>query len=85
MLDAVMSGAFVNFARTGDPNCDGLPQWDKCQEGKLITMVFDDTCEAKVNLHDELLPLAQAYQPAFVPQPKPEEDEDEEGGSAWVF
>ena len=64
MLDAVMSGAFVNFARTGDPNCDGLPQWDKCEEGKLVTMVFDDTCEAKVNLHDELLPLAQAYKPA---------------------
>ena len=85
MLDAVMSGAFVNFARTGDPNCDGLPQWDKCAEGKLVTMVFDDTCEAKVNLHDELLPLAQAYKPAFVPQPKPAEDEDEEGGSAWVF
>ena len=48
-------------------------------------MVFDDTCEAKVNLHDELLPLAQAYKPAFVPQPKPAEDEDEEGGSAWSF
>ena len=26
MLDQVMSSAFVNFARTGDPNCEGLPR-----------------------------------------------------------
>lgn len=85
MLDSVMSGAFVNFARTGDPNCGGLPQWDKCEEGKVVTMVFDDVCEAKVNLHEELLPLALEYQPKYVPQPAPPEDEDGEGGNAWVF
>ncbi len=85
MLDAVMSGAFVNFAHTGDPNCDGLPQWDKCQEGKLITMVFDDVCEAKVNLHDELLPLLQQYKPKFEFHPHAVEDEDGESGNAWVF
>ena len=85
MLDAVMSGAFVNFARTGDPNCDGLPQWDKCQEGKLVTMVFDDVCETKVNLHDELLPLLQQYKPKFEFHPPAVEDEDGESGNAWVF
>ena len=85
MLDAVMSGAFVNFARTGDPNCGGLPQWDKCQEGKPVTMVFDDVCEAKVNLHDELLPLLQQYKPKFEFHPPAVEDEDGESGNAWVF
>ena len=85
LLDAVMSGAFVNFARTGNPNCPGLPQWDKCEEGKLVTMVFDDTCETKVNLHEELLPLLRQYKPKFEFRPHVAEDEDGESGNAWVF
>ena len=31
----VMSGAFVNFARTGNPNCQGLPQWSPAPRGSL--------------------------------------------------
>lgn len=85
MLDKVMSGAFVNFARTGNPNVEGLPQWDPCQEGKTITMVFDDVCTVKENMHDELLPLVEQYKPPFQFQPAPVEDEDGESGNAWVF
>ena len=86
MLNQVMSGAFVNFAKTGDPNCPGLPQWDRCQPGKMVTMVFDDVCEAKENLQEELLPLVLQYKPAPAPQPAPAPAEDEEeSGSAWVF
>ena len=86
MLNQVMSGAFVNFAKTGDPNCPGLPQWDRCQPGKMVTMVFDDVCEAKENLQEELLPLVLQYKPAPAPQPAPAPSEDEEeSGSAWVF
>ena len=65
MLDAVMSGAFVNFAHTGDPNCDGLPSGTSARRAKLITMVFDDVCEAKVNLHDELLPCCSSTSPSL--------------------
>lgn len=84
-LDAQMSGAFVRFARTGDPNGEGLPRWEKCQEGKMVTMVFGDTCYTQENMQDELLPLLQAYQPPFsLDFGVPAEEEDEEG-SAWVF
>lgn len=85
MLDRVMSGAFVNFARTGNPNTDGLPQWDPCSEGKLVTMVFDDQCQAKVNLNDELLPLVLQYKPSPKPQPAAVIEDEEESGNAWVF
>ena len=85
MLDSVMSGAFVNFAKTGNPNCPGLPQWDPCQDGKMVTMVFDDTCTVKENLHDELLPLVKQYKPPFHFHPMPADDDEEESGNAWVF
>lgn len=85
MLDHVMSGAFVNFARTGNPNVEGLPYWEKCGEGKMVTMVFDDQCYTSVNMQDQLLPLVQQYKPPFKFDFGPADNEDEEGGNAWVF
>jgi para-nitrobenzyl esterase len=43
-LAAKVSGAWVNFARTGDPNHKGLPQWPKFTADKCPTMIFDKTC-----------------------------------------
>ena len=81
-----MSGAFVNFARTGDPNGGELPKWEPCQDGRAVTMVFDDECCAKEDLQKDLLPLVLKYKPPFkLDFGTPKDDEDEEGGSAWVF
>ena len=81
-----MSSAFVNFARTGNPNGENLPQWDKCEPGKMVTMVFDDECYAVENMQDELLPLVKEYKPPFKFQFRaPETDDDEEAGNAWLF
>ena len=85
-LDKLMSGAFVNFARTGNPNGGELPQWDKCEDGKLTTMVFDDECFTAVNMHDEMIPLLKEYKPPFVFNfSAPKDDEEEEEGRAWLF
>lgn len=85
-LDALMSGAFVNFARTGDPNGGDMPQWDACADGKTVTMVLDDEPYAKVNMQDELLALMAQYKPPFhFDFRAPADDDDEESGSAWIF
>jgi para-nitrobenzyl esterase len=84
-LDQVMSGAFVQFAKTGDPNSEGLPEWKPCAEGRMVTMVFDDECRSVENIQDELLPLVLKYRPPFHFEMSLPDDEEEEGASAWVF
>ena len=85
-LNWMMSGAFVNFARTGDPNTEGLPKWEKCADDKMVTMVLDDQCYTAENMQDELLPLLAEYKP-HVPFDfgAPSDEDEDEGGSAWVF
>lgn len=36
-----MSAAWLAFARTGDPNTDGLPRWPAYDTGRRATMIFD--------------------------------------------
>lgn len=49
-----VSGAWINFARTGDPNHPGLPKWPELTAENKSTMVFDNTCVARNNLDDNL-------------------------------
>jgi para-nitrobenzyl esterase len=39
-----MSGAWVAFARTGNPNHPGLPHWETYDNTKRATMIFNDQC-----------------------------------------
>ena len=41
-LADVMSEAWLAFARSGDPNHDGLPEWAPYDEDSRATMMFDD-------------------------------------------
>jgi para-nitrobenzyl esterase len=43
-LAAKVSEAWIRFARTGDPNHNGLPKWPAFRAEKHATMVFDNTC-----------------------------------------
>ena len=56
-----MSRAWVNFARTGNPNADGLPQWPAFTAEKGATMVFDSACEVKYNPDKALLELVSEF------------------------
>jgi para-nitrobenzyl esterase len=46
-LAAKVSDAWINFARKGDPNHPGLPNWPKYNGEKGPVMLFDTKCEVK--------------------------------------
>ena len=43
-LAKAMHGAWVAFARSGDPNHDGLPPWRPYDATRRTTMRFDRIC-----------------------------------------
>ncbi len=49
-----MSRAWINFARSGNPNVTSLPEWDPYDPGTGATMVFDNQCRMEY-LHDREL------------------------------
>ena len=60
-LADVMSQAWINFARTGDPNTEDLPEWPSynCAEG--ATMFFNNNCEVKFNHDKELIGFIRQF------------------------
>ncbi|HPN67977.1 MAG TPA: carboxylesterase family protein [Saprospiraceae bacterium] len=49
--------AWVNFAKTGNPNHKGLPKWPAYTEQNTSTMHFDNVCTVKPQLDKELIEL----------------------------
>ena len=55
--------AIMSFARTGNPNHDGIPKWNPCTPTDEPTMIFDSTCEVRHNFDDEVLRLLKEVLP----------------------
>ena len=60
-LADMMSQAWINFARTGNPNTESLPEWPSynCTEG--ATMFFDNECEIRYNHDKELMDFIRQF------------------------
>lgn len=56
-----VSSAWINFARTGNPNAPNLPQWEAYTPGEGTTMFFNNTCEIKHNHDKELLDIVMMF------------------------
>jgi para-nitrobenzyl esterase len=52
-----MSSAWINFARTGNPNAKKLPTWPAYTQQNGATMIFDNKCEVKNNPDKDLLSI----------------------------
>lgn len=54
-----MSQSWIQFARTGNPNHKGLPQWPAYNSTNTATMHFDNKCEVLPQMDKELFELMQ--------------------------
>ncbi len=54
-----VSAAFINFARSGNPNNKGLPTWPAYSTANTATMHFNNKCEIKPQLDKELFDLVK--------------------------
>lgn len=52
-----MSGAWLNFAKTGNPNYKNLPEWPEYNSTNTATMHFDLTCKVQPQLDKELFSI----------------------------
>jgi para-nitrobenzyl esterase len=56
-----MSSAWINFAKTGNPNAEDLPEWEPYSIDKGATLFFNNTCEIKYNFDKELLDIVMSF------------------------
>ena len=54
----------VAFAKTGDPNCDKLPQWPAYDREPRPTMIFDAECRVVNDPMKELRGLGEVVRAA---------------------
>ncbi len=46
-LENIMSNAWIQFIKTGDPNHEGMPKWEPFTEENPVYMIFDNECKMK--------------------------------------
>jgi para-nitrobenzyl esterase len=56
-LAGKVSATWASFARTGDPNNSLIPRWDPYTEESGVTLIFDNTIEARSHHDKELMEI----------------------------
>lgn len=60
-LGEKMSSAWINFARTGNPNAESLPTWEPYTQEGGATMCFGQSCELRRHHDSELLEVVRSF------------------------
>lgn len=86
-LENEVFSSFVSFAKTGDPNCEAIPELKPSTAEKVYTLVYDEKTEVRENFDEELVTVVKALTPSkgLAGIPVPKDDDDEESGSAWLY
>ena len=58
-LERLVSSAWVNFMKTGDPNGSGLPEWPRYDAERRATMIFDVRSEVENDPMSEVRKILQ--------------------------
>jgi carboxylesterase type B len=74
-LEEEYCGAYVAFARTGNPNHSALPYWSAFTPDHKATMVFDRKSELRLDYDGELEALLIRSVPMLRPEQMPREDD----------
>lgn len=61
ILGDTMSSAWINFAKTGNPNTESLPKWEPYTTNNESLMIFDKTCELKKGHDKELMDIVRLF------------------------
>jgi len=64
-LSDIMMDYWVNFVRTGDPNGDGLPEWNEYAEDTDMVLELGDTISMIENPYLDLYHIIDQYQERF--------------------
>jgi para-nitrobenzyl esterase len=67
VLSQRMTDYWTNFAKTGDPNGPGLPQWPQFDATTQAALTFDDQIGVVTNYHSQQCSVLDT-----VPEPFPE-------------
>lgn len=75
-LQEEISGAWVSFAKTGDPNHSGLIHWPKYTADKGETMIFDKKTAVRGYHDQKLIKLLEQYGTACIPDVFTDDDDE---------
>ena len=62
---SALNALMLNFVKTGDPNCEYLPEWKKVTAEDNWTMIIDKECRCVAHHDDELAELHNEVGPAL--------------------